>query len=122
MAVPPAPVRVPSQRPLAPSVVSVTSVANNKRDNDHDPGGSAQISWHYKLRFAIQIATATTLTVCGSVRRVQCQEVDILNMYGLKCMCGIEHNTNCMSLAQNNASIWDILYIANEHIRIGSNS
>ena len=40
--VPPAPVRVPSQRPLAPSVASVTSVAN---DNG-DPGGCAQISWH----------------------------------------------------------------------------
>ena len=30
VAVPPAPVRVPSQRPLAPSVASVTSVANDK--------------------------------------------------------------------------------------------
>ena len=30
----PAPVRVPSQRPLAPSVTSVTSVANNKGDNE----------------------------------------------------------------------------------------
>ena len=30
VAVPPAPVRVPSQRLLAPSVASVTSVANNK--------------------------------------------------------------------------------------------
>ena len=34
VAVPPAPVRVPSQRPLAPSVASVTSVANNKGDNE----------------------------------------------------------------------------------------
>ena len=33
-AVPPAPVRVPSQRPLAPSVDSVTSVANDKSDNE----------------------------------------------------------------------------------------
>ena len=33
VAVPPAPVRVPSQRPLAPSIVSVTSVANYKGDN-----------------------------------------------------------------------------------------
>ena len=32
VAVPPAPVRIPSQRPLAPSVASVTSVANNKDD------------------------------------------------------------------------------------------
>ena len=34
VAVPPAPVRVPSQRPLAPSVESVTSVANDKGDNE----------------------------------------------------------------------------------------
>ena len=34
MAVPPAPVRVPSPRPLAPSVVSVTSVAKDKVDNE----------------------------------------------------------------------------------------
>ena len=43
--VPPAPVRVPSQRPLAASVASTTSLANDKGDND-DPGGCAQISWH----------------------------------------------------------------------------
>ena len=40
VAVPPAPVRVPSQRQLAQSVASVTSVANDKCD----PGGYAQIS------------------------------------------------------------------------------
>ena len=34
VAVPAAPVRVPSQRPLAPSVASVTSVANDKGDNE----------------------------------------------------------------------------------------
>ena len=34
VAVPPAPVRVPSQSPLAPSVASVTSVANDKGDNE----------------------------------------------------------------------------------------
>ena len=34
MAVPPAPVRVPSQRPIAPSVASVTSVANDKGNNE----------------------------------------------------------------------------------------
>ena len=34
MAVPPAPVRVPSQRPLAPSVSSVKSVANDMGDNE----------------------------------------------------------------------------------------
>ena len=33
-AVPQAPVRIPSQRPLAPSVASVTSVANDKDDNE----------------------------------------------------------------------------------------
>ena len=34
LAVLPAPVRVPSQRSLAPSVASVTSVANDKDDNE----------------------------------------------------------------------------------------
>ena len=34
VAVPPAPVRVPSQRPLAPSVSSVKSVTNDKGDNE----------------------------------------------------------------------------------------
>ena len=34
VAVPPAPVRVPSQRPLAPTVASVTSVANDKSYNE----------------------------------------------------------------------------------------
>ena len=34
MAVPPAPVRIPSQRSLATSVASVTSVANDKGDNE----------------------------------------------------------------------------------------
>ena len=32
--VPPAPVRVPSQRPLPPNAASVTSVANDKVDNE----------------------------------------------------------------------------------------
>ena len=36
--VPPAPVRVPSQRPLAPSITSVTSVANDSGDNEIIPG------------------------------------------------------------------------------------
>jgi hypothetical protein len=44
--VPPAPVRVLSQRPLAPCVASVTSVANDKGDNEMIRGGFAQISWH----------------------------------------------------------------------------
>ena len=34
VAVPAAPLRVPSQRPLTPSVTSVTSVANDKDDNE----------------------------------------------------------------------------------------
>ena len=38
MAVPPVPVRVPSQRSSAPSVMSVTSVANDKGDNEMIPG------------------------------------------------------------------------------------
>ena len=38
MAVPPAPVRVPSQRLLAPRVASVTSIANDKGDNEIIPG------------------------------------------------------------------------------------
>ena len=38
VAVPPAPVRVPSQRPLAPIVVTVTSVTNDKGDNEMIPG------------------------------------------------------------------------------------
>ena len=35
---PPVPVRVPSQRPLAPSVTLVTSVANDKSDDEMIPG------------------------------------------------------------------------------------
>ena len=46
VAVPPAHVRAPSQRPLAPSVASVTSVANNKGENETILGRCAQISWH----------------------------------------------------------------------------
>ena len=38
VAVPPAPVRVPGQRPLAPSVISVSSVANDNGDNEMIPG------------------------------------------------------------------------------------
>ena len=40
MAVPPAPVRVPSQRSLPPSVTSVMSVANDKGDNELIPGAA----------------------------------------------------------------------------------
>ena len=36
----------PSQKPLAPSVASVTSVANNKGENETILGRCAQISWH----------------------------------------------------------------------------
>ena len=38
VAVPPSPVRVPSQRPLAPSFAPVPSVANDKGDNEMIPG------------------------------------------------------------------------------------
>ena len=38
VAVPQAPVRVPGQRPLSPSVTPVTSVANDKGDNEMIPG------------------------------------------------------------------------------------
>ena len=38
LAVPPAPVRVPSQRPLAPGIRPLTSVANDKGDNEMIPG------------------------------------------------------------------------------------
>ena len=38
VAVPPAPVRVPTQRPLAPSVASVTPFPNDKDVNDTIPG------------------------------------------------------------------------------------
>ena len=45
VAVPPAPVLVPSQRPLDPSVASVNSIVNDKGDNDAH-GCGAQISWY----------------------------------------------------------------------------
>ena len=38
VAVPPAPVRIPSRRPLAPSVASVTSVTSDEGDNEMIPG------------------------------------------------------------------------------------
>ena len=38
MAVPSTPIQVPSQRPLAPSVMSVTSVTNGNSDNEIIPG------------------------------------------------------------------------------------
>ena len=40
VAVPPAPVQVPSQRPLAQSVASVTSVANDKGDKEMIQGAT----------------------------------------------------------------------------------
>ena len=51
MVVPPAPVQVPSQRPLAPSVASVTSVANDKGDNEMIPGLCTDL-----LAFALQLS------------------------------------------------------------------
>ena len=38
MAVPPVSVRVPNQKPFAPSFTSVTSVTNDKDDNEMIPG------------------------------------------------------------------------------------
>ena len=49
MAVPPAPVRVPSQRPLTPSA-SITSVANDKGDNEMILGLCTDL-----LEFALQL-------------------------------------------------------------------
>ena len=40
---PKTPIRVPSQRPLAPSVTPVTSVANVKGDNEKIPGLCADL-------------------------------------------------------------------------------
>ena len=50
VAVPPAPVRVPSQRPLAPSVASVTSIAHDKGDNEMILGLCTDL-----LAFALQL-------------------------------------------------------------------
>ena len=47
MAVPLAPVRVPSQRPLAPSVALVASVDNNKDDNE------MKSSYYYLIVFSL---------------------------------------------------------------------
>ena len=38
MTIPPVNVRIPSQRPLAPRVASVTSVTNDKGENEMNPG------------------------------------------------------------------------------------
>ena len=46
VAMPAAPVRVPSQRPFALSVTSFMSVANDKGDNEMIPGAVEQISCH----------------------------------------------------------------------------
>ena len=55
---PVAPVRVPSQRPLAQSVASVTSVANDKGDNEMILG-------------AVHRSPGNCLTVEGSPRKSQ---------------------------------------------------
>ena len=49
VAVPPAPVRIPNQRPLAPIVASVTWVANDKGDNEMVLGVCTDL-----LAFALQ--------------------------------------------------------------------
>ena len=50
VAVPAAPVRVPSQRPLAPSVASVTSFANDKGDDQIILGAVKEL-----LAFTLQL-------------------------------------------------------------------
>ena len=45
VSVPPAPVWIPSQRPLAPSVASVTSVANDKDDIEMILGADKNTFW-----------------------------------------------------------------------------
>ena len=50
VAVPPAPVRVPGQRPFVPCVTSVTSVANDKDDNEMIPGLCTDL-----LAFALEL-------------------------------------------------------------------
>ena len=59
VAVPPVPVRIPSERPLAPSVSSVTSVANDKGDNQmilgvvhRSPGICFTAEENWSLRFS----------------------------------------------------------------------
>ena len=56
MAVPPALVRVPTQRPFAPSVASVTSVANDKGDNEMILEAVSMEPW---------AAAKKTFTYCG---------------------------------------------------------
>ena len=53
MAVPPAPVRVSSQRPLAPSVASVKLVANDKGDNEMILGAVHRSPGIYKTTIEI---------------------------------------------------------------------
>ena len=49
MAVPPAPVRVPSQWPLAQNIMFVTSVANDKDDNEMITGATHRYSGIYLI-------------------------------------------------------------------------
>ena len=68
MAVSPAPVRVPSQRPLAPSVALVTLVTNDKDNNEmilgavHRSPGARQERRIQELRLVVRSSRPTVLT------------------------------------------------------------
>ena len=66
--VPAAPVRVPSQMPLAPSVASVTSVANDKGDNEI-------ILW------AVHKSTGICLTAEENPRKTQLGDRLMMDVY-----------------------------------------
>ena len=68
---PPAPVRLPSQWPLAPNVTSVTSVANDKDDNEMIPGLCSDL-----LAFSLQLRKT-------SARR---PSMNTATSYRLKCL------------------------------------
>ena len=65
---PPAPVQVPCQGPLAPSVTSVMSVADDKGDNQMILG--AQISWHLPYSLEKPQNTSTRRSSMKAVRPV----------------------------------------------------
>ena len=84
MVVPAAPVRVPSQRPLAPSVASVTSVANDKGNNEMILG-------------AVHRSPGICLTAVEIPRKifVTCNIVLFLRDVHFKLISGKENNTIC---------------------------
>ena len=72
VAVPPAPVRVPSQRPLAPSISSVKSDANDKGDNEMNKS-SVLLS----LAYVRDIAICSHKMVCFTENRKQTRELEM---------------------------------------------